>query len=245
MAKIQQRGKITVGTKFDQPLFGLKNPVTGKLEGFDVEIARLLAKDLTGSADNIDFVETVTKNREAFIQQNKVDAVIATYAVTDKRKDVVGFAGPYFDTGVSVMVRKDETGITKAADLSGKNACTTNGARAADLLPKDAPGVKITLFATYSDCAQALKEKRVDAVVTGETILLGIVAQNQDQFTLLDGYIDSEEDAIGFAKSDAAFHDYLDGFLRKIEANGEWKKAYDDTVGTVKKTPVTPPKITL
>ena len=245
MAKIQKRGKLIVGVKFDQPLFGLKNPVSGKLEGFDIEIARMLAKDLTGNPDNIEFVESVTKNREAFIQQGKVDVIIATYAVTDERKAVVGFAGPYFDTGVSMMVRKDDTSITKGADLAGKTVCTTTGARAIDILEDKVPEAKLTEFATYSECAQALKEKRVQAVVTGETILLGVVAQNQEQFRLVPGYIDVEADAIGFPKSDTALHDYLDGFLKRIAGNGEWKTAYDATVGTQKKGDATPPKITL
>jgi glutamate transport system substrate-binding protein len=245
MARIQQRGKIIIGVKFDQPLFGLKDSVSGKLGGFDIEIARMLAKDITGSADNVTFVEAVTKNREAFIQQGKVDAIIATYAVTDKRKAVVGFAGPYFDTGIAIMVRKDDFSIIKGADLNGKTVCTTSGARAADQLPKVAPTAKIIQFATYSECAQALKKKRVQAVVTGETILLGVVSQNKDQFKMADSYIDAEQDAIGFAKTDTAFHDFLTTFLKKIEANGEWKRAYDATIGTEKKGLGTPPKITL
>lgn len=245
IAKIKQRGKLIVGVKFDQPLFGLKNPVNGHLEGFDVEIAKMIAKDLTGSADNIEYVETVTANREAFIQQKKVDLVIATYAVSDARKKVVGFAGPYYDTGVAIMVRKDDNSITDGKSLNGKKVCTVNGARAAELLPDAAPSAKVSLFSTYSDCAQALKEKRVDAVVTGETILLGIVEQNQDQFKMVPGYIAQEEDAIGFTKGDTAMHAYLDSFLHKIEDNGSWAKAYQDTIGTVThKTPPLP-KITL
>ncbi|MGH3495421.1 MAG: hypothetical protein ACRDQ1_19635, partial [Sciscionella sp.] len=98
---------------------------------------------------------------------------------------------------------------------------------------------------TYSNCAQALKEHRVDAVITGETILLGIVKQHQNDFKMVDGFLASEEDAIGFTKGDTAFHKYLDQFLTRIEHNGQWTKAYRATIGTVKHTTPTPPKITL
>src|SRR6266536_4581700 len=105
MAKLQQAGKVTVGTKFDQPLFGLKN-LEGKPEGFDVEIAKIVAGEMGISADNIQWVETVSANREPFIQQGKVDMVVATYTINDKRKQVVDFAGPYYVAGQDIMVRK-------------------------------------------------------------------------------------------------------------------------------------------
>ena len=245
MSKIQQRGKLVVGVKFDQPMFGVKNPVTGQMEGLDIELAKLLAKDLTGSEDNVQYVEAITANREAFIQQDKVDAVIASYAVTDERKKAVAFEGPYLESGVSTMVRKDDTGITKAADLNGKSVCTATGARAAQLLPTIAPKATLTLFGTYSECAQALKQKRVDAVVTNESLLFGVMEQNKDEFKIVGDYLASEEYAIGSAKDDTAWHDYLDTFLKKIEDNGDWKKAYDKTIGAVRPGDVSAPKITL
>lgn len=246
MDKIQKRGKVIVGVKFDQPLFGVKNPVTGKMEGLDIEIARLLAKDLTGSADNVEFVEAVTKNREAFLQQNKVDAVIASYAVTDERKKVVNFAGPYLESNVALMVRKDDSSVNKPEDLQGKTVCSTTGARAAQLIGAAVPSANVVLFSTYSECAQALKDKRVDAVTTTEAILLGVQSQNPDAYRIADGHLaDAEEFAIGSAKDDAAFHDYLDQLLNKAIADGDWKKAYDSTIGQVKPGDVTPPKVIL
>ncbi|SDP80818.1 glutamate transport system substrate-binding protein [Arthrobacter sp. ok909] len=245
MSKIQQRGKLIVGVKFDQPMFGVKNPVTGQMEGLDIELAKRIAKDLTGSEDNIEYVEAVTANREAFLQQNKVDLILASYAVTDERKKVVAFAGPYLESGVSIMVRKDESSISTKNDLNGKPVCTTTGARAAQLLPALAPQAKLTLFGTYSECAQALKQKRVDAVVTNESLLLGLIEQNKDDFKIVGDYLATEEYAIGSAKGDTAWHDYLDGFLKKIADNGEWKAAYDSTIGAVRPADITAPHITL
>jgi glutamate transport system substrate-binding protein len=246
MDKIQKRGKVIVGVKFDQPLFGVKNPVTGKMEGMDIEMARILAKDLTGSADNVEYVEAVTKNREAFLQQNKVDAVIASYAVTDERKKVVGFAGPYLESSVALLVRKDDSSVNKPEDLQGKTVCSTTGARAAQLIGEAVPTAKVVLFSTYSECAQALKDNRVDAVTTTEAILLGVQSQNPDAYRIADGHLaDVEDFAIGSAKDDAVFHDYLDQLLNKAIADGDWKKAYDATIGKVKPGDVTPPKVSL
>lgn len=246
MDKIQKRGKVIVGVKFDQPLFGVKNPVTGKMEGLDIEMARILAKDLTGSTENVEFVEAVTKNREAFLQQNKVDVVIASYAVTDERKKVVSFAGPYLESNVALLVRKDDSSVNKPEDLAGKTVCSTTGARAAQLIDEAVPTANVVLFGTYSECAQALKDNRVDAVTTTEAILLGVQSQNPDAYRIAVGHLaDTEEFAIGSAKGDTAFHDYLDQLLNKAIANGDWKKAYDATIGKVKPGDVTPPKITL
>ena len=122
------------------------------------------------------------------------------------------------------MVRKGETAIKGAADLAGRQVCTVTGAKSADLLPTVQPKAKLIKFGTYSNCAQALKEKRVDAVVTGEAILLGIVIQNPGDFEMVDGYLAGEENAIGFPKDDAALHDYLNAFLlgsrRALYENG-------------------------
>ena len=93
MARLKEAGTVTVGTKFDQPLFGLKN-LEGKPEGFDVEIAKLIAGEMGIAADKVNFIESVSANREPFIQQDKVDFVVATYTINDKRKEVVDFAGP-------------------------------------------------------------------------------------------------------------------------------------------------------
>src|SRR5215211_4844202 len=96
MARLKDAGTVRVGTKFDQPLFGLKN-LEGKPEGFDVEIAKLIAGEMGIAPDKIQWVESVSANREPFIKQDKVDYVVATYTINDERKKVVDFAGPYYE----------------------------------------------------------------------------------------------------------------------------------------------------
>lgn len=249
MSKIQKRGKLIVAVKDDFPLFGMKNPVTGKLEGMDIELAQLLAKDLTGSADNIQYVTVSSADREAFLEQHKVDVVIATYPPNPERQKAVDFAGPYLMSPVSVMVRSGYSGINQPSDMNGKNICVTAGSGAVAMVPQNAPSAKLTTFGTITECMQGLEQNRVDGVATTNSILLGLISQNPGKFEiakgdlLKDGKVASDNDSIGLPKGDKAFHDYLDSFLKKIEAHGDWMKIYKDTVGTIAPGDATPPPI--
>ncbi len=126
MAALSEAGSITVGTKFDQPLFGLVGP-SGDPEGFDVEIAKIIASELGISDDNIEWVETVSANREPFIENGQVDIVVATYTINDKRKEVVSFAGPYYLAGQSILVLADNDDIESQEDLVGQPVCSVTG----------------------------------------------------------------------------------------------------------------------
>ncbi|OWT66367.1 glutamate ABC transporter substrate-binding protein [Candidimonas nitroreducens] len=250
MGKIQKRGKLIVGVKVDFPLFGLRNPVTGKLEGMDIQLAHGIAKDLTGSPDNIEFVEVNSGNREVFLQQHKVDIVIATYPPNAKRVKAVDFAGPYLMSPIGTMVNKDNTSIKQVSDLNGKNICVTKGSGSETYVPLNAPKAKLTVFSSMTQCMEALAQRRVDGVTTTQSILLGQMSQNPGKFKLVPtellnttGKKASDNDSIGLPKGDKALHDYLDSYLKKIAANGEWKKIYDSTLGTVMPGNVSPPPI--
>ena len=119
MATIQSKGKLVVGTKFDQPLFGLKNPTNGQVEGFDVEIAKIVARAIFGSdiTNKVEYQEATSKVREDVIKDGKVDIVVATYTINDARKQVVDFAGPYYVAGQDILVKKANTTITGVDSL--------------------------------------------------------------------------------------------------------------------------------
>ena len=125
MEKLSTAGTIKIGTKFDQPLFGQVG-LDGKPVGFDVEIGKLIAAKLGIPADKIEWSETVSANREPFIEQGKVDLVIATYTINDKRKQVVSFAGPYYEAGQALMVNKDNDTIKTPEDVKGKKSTAPN-----------------------------------------------------------------------------------------------------------------------
>jgi glutamate transport system substrate-binding protein len=243
MAKLQQAGKITVGTKFDQPLFGLKN-LEGKPEGFDVEIAKIVADEMGISADNIEWVETVSANREPFIQQGKVDMVVATYTINDKRKQVVDFAGPYYVAGQDIMVRKgNPLGIAGPDDLAGKRVCSVTGSTPAENIRTNYPQAKLTEFDVYSKCAEALKGGQVDAVTTDNVILLGLISQDQESFELVGKTFTTEPYGIGVKKGDTQFRNFINDTLEAAKADGRWMRAWQATAGKVATEQPTPPAV--
>jgi glutamate transport system substrate-binding protein len=243
MARLKEAGKVTVGTKFDQPLFGLKN-LEGKPEGFDVEIAKLIAGEMGISADNINWVETVSANREPFIQQDKVDLVVATYTINDERKQVVDFAGPYYEAGQDIMVAKgNPEGIAGPDDLAGKKVCSVTGSTPAENIRENYPDADLTEFDVYSKCAEGLKNGQVQAVTTDNVILLGLISQDPEAFELVDKPFTKEPYGIGLKKGDTEFRNFINDTLQKIEQDGRWLAAWDATAGKVAPAKPTPPAI--
>ncbi len=237
MAAIQERGTINVGTKFDQPLFGQKNPVNEEIEGFDVEIAKIVAQAIFGGSledagENINFIETVSAVREAEIQKGSVDMIVATYTINDSRKGLVDFAGPYFIAGQDIMVMKDNNDIKSVTDLNGKKVCSVQGSTSLQNVQTQAPQSDTSIsFERYTDCAEAMKAGRVDAVTTDNVILLGLVRDNPDDFKVVEETFTSEPYGIGLKKGDQAFRDFLNDTIEEAYESGEWEEAFDRTVG--------------
>jgi glutamate transport system substrate-binding protein len=243
MAKLKDAGTVKVGTKFDQPLFGLKN-LEGKPEGFDVEIAKLVAGEMGIAPDKVEFVEAVSANREPFIQQGKVDFVVATYTINDKRKQVVDFAGPYYEAGQDIMVAKgNPEGIGGPDDLAGKKVCSVTGSTPAENIRTNYPKAELTEFDVYSKCAEALKNGQVQAVTTDNVILLGLISQDEESFELVGKPFTKEPYGIGLKKGDNEFRAFINDSLEKIEQDGRWKAAWDATAGKVATETPTPPAI--
>ena len=239
MAKIQEAGTLKVGTKFDQPLYGEKQ-LSGDVEGFDVEIARIIASELGVEPE---FQEAVSKNREPFIQNGTVDIVVATYTINDKRKMVVDFAGPYYVTGQSLLVKKDDEAIKGKDDLAGKTVCSVEGSTPAERIATEAPQAEIILFDTYGKCAEAVTNGQADAVTTDEAILLGLVSKTPDAFKVVGEQFSEEPYGIGLKKGDQPFRDFVNDTLEKAYEDGRWADALEKTVGTVQEELPEPPAV--
>ncbi|HEV2891406.1 MAG TPA: glutamate ABC transporter substrate-binding protein [Frankiaceae bacterium] len=242
MEKLQKQGTVKVGTKFDQPLFGLKG-VSGKVEGFDVEIAKIIAAELGIAEDKIQFVESVSKNREDFIINGTVDFIVATYTINDTRKEKVGFAGPYYTAGQDIMVKKGDTSITGKDSLKGKRVCSATGSTPAKRIQEEIPEAKLTLFATYTECAEALRNGQTDAVSTDNVILLGLIEKAPDDFQLVNAPFSTEPYGIGVKKDDTDFRNFINDVLEAAYKDGRYKAAYDKTLGKVQETMPAPPAV--
>ncbi|GAB3363108.1 glutamate ABC transporter substrate-binding protein [Modestobacter lapidis] len=236
MAELAEAGTMTVGTKFDQPGFGLRTPA-GTPEGFDVEVAKIIAAELGIAPEDITWTETVSANREAFIEEGRVDMVVATYTINDDRKQRIDFAGPYYEAGQDIMVAEgNPLGIQGPEDLAGKNVCSVEGSTPAEEIRTNYPEAQLTLFDVYSKCADALANGQVDAVTTDNVILTGLVAGSPDQFDLVGNPFTEEPYGIGIPKGDDEFRAFINDTLEQAYESGAWAEAWDSTAGAISGT---------
>ena len=227
-----ENGNLTVGIKFDQPGLGLRNP-DGTFTGFDVEVAKYIAGQLGVSEENIEFKEAPSAQRETLIQNGEVDYVVATYSITDSRKEKVDFAGPYFVAGQSLLVRSDNTDITGPDSLNGgKRLCSVAGSTPAQKV-KDtyAQDVQLQEFDTYSACVEALRNGAVDAVTTDDIILAGYAAQSPGEFKVVGEPFTEERYGIGVALGDDESRTAINDAIEEMISSGAWESAFQETVG--------------
>jgi glutamate transport system substrate-binding protein len=232
-AKIKNKGGLTIGVKDDQPGLGLKDPTTGKYSGFDIEIAKLIAAGLGYDESKITYKTVDSSAREAAISNGDVDYYVGTYTITDKRKALVSFAGPYFQAGQGLLVRKDDNSITGKDTLKGKKVCSVTGStpiqRVRDQQLTEASN--IVEFQKYSQCVDKLATKEVDAVTTDDAILKGFASQDPDSFKVVGQPFSQEPYGIGLNKDDSALRNKVDDLLQAALDDGTWQKIYDSTLG--------------
>ncbi len=238
MAELAEAGSITIGTKFDQPLFGLVGP-DGVPQGFDVEIAKLIAGELGIEEDGIEWVETISANRESFIETDQVDIVVATYTINDDRKERISFAGPYYEAGQSILTLAENEDIQGPDDLAGKKVCTVSGSTPEKNLLENYPDAEVVPFGTYAECIDPLRNGQVDAVSTDNVILAGFAADNDDLEVRGDPFTE-EPYGIGLAKDDTDFRMWINDVLEAAYEDGRWTTAWEDTAGSVLPTPEPP-----
>ena len=223
--------KIKIGTKFDQPGLGLKKGT--EMSGFDVDVATYVAKELGSNAGDIEWVQAVSAQRETLLSSGQVDMIVATYSITDKRKEQVSFAGPYFIAGQDLLVRADESAIKGKADLDGKKLCSVKGSTPAQKVKDVIPGVNLQEFATYSECVAGLVSKAVDAVTTDDTILAGFAAQDQfkGKLKVVGQTFSTENYGIGLKKGDTEMCTKVTDAINKMIKDGDWEKAVQKNFG--------------
>jgi glutamate transport system substrate-binding protein len=234
MAKIAAAGKMKIGTKFDQPGFGLKG-LDGKLSGFDVEVSKIIAGAMGVPADGIEWVESPSKVREELIEKGTVDMVTATYTINDKRKLRVTFAGPYYVAGQQLMVKTDNAKIKGPADLKAnadQKVCSVTGSTPSETIkPYLASPSQLVLFDVYDKCAEALRTNQVQVVTTDNVILLGFVSKSKGTFKVVGDGFTKEPYGIGIKKGDVKFCEFINKTLK--ENLTAYNKAWADTEGKV------------
>ncbi len=223
--------KITIGTKFDQPGLAVKKP-DGSMAGFDVDVATYVAGKLGYRPEEIEWKESPSGQRETLIQNGQVDYIVATYSITDARKKKVAFAGPYLDTGQSLMVRADNSDITDVQALAnGKRLCSVSGSTPAQRIKDKYPGVQLQQYDTYSACVEALRNGAIDAVSTDEVILAGFGAQSPGTFKIVGKPFSVEHYGIGLRRENLELRQKINDAIVEMQRDGSWKAAFDRNLG--------------
>ncbi|MET8331844.1 glutamate ABC transporter substrate-binding protein [Streptomyces sp. NPDC005181] len=241
--KAKKRGYLRVGAKEDQPYLGEKDPATGLYFGFDIEIARMMAASLGFDPKTIRFRTIASANRETALQNGQIDYYVGTYTINEMRKRLVGFAGPYLMAGQSLLVRTDEHDINGPQDLAGRTVCSAAGSTPYQRIAADYPKAILVAYDTYSICVDNLLTYQVDAVTTDDAILLGFAAKAPKELKVVGKPFSEEPYGIGVPRSDNALRFALNDALEANEKNGNWKKAFEATLGLSGVPAPTPPPI--
>lgn len=229
--RAKRRGHLTIGAKEDQPYLGEKDPASGVYSGFDIEIARMMSASLGFEPSTIRFRTIASANRETALQNGQIDFYVGTYTINANRKKLVGFAGPYYLAGQGLLVRADENDIKGPQDLAGKRVCSAAGSTPYQRIQRDYPKATLVAYDTYSVCVDNLLTYQVDAVTTDDAILIGYAAKVPEELKVVGKPFSQEPYGIGVPKNDNALRFALDDALAAREKNGDWKKAYEATLG--------------
>jgi glutamate transport system substrate-binding protein len=239
MAEIQAAGTVVIGVKYDQPGIGFINVANGKREGFDIEIAKIVARRLGIKADRITWKEALSQHREQYLQNEEVDLVIASFSINPKREALVGQAGPYYVARQQLLVRKGDARITGEETLAGRKVCSVTGSTS--LINLELRKAVTVARDAYTECVQMLLREEVDAVSTDDAILLGYVAEQPDKLKVVGQPFSREDYGIGFKHGDTAFCQFLTETLRLAREDGSWADAFERTLGKAGVPMPTPP----
>lgn len=226
MAEIQEAGTITIGVKFDVPPFGLNNPQSGEVEGFDVDLGNYIADRLGVEAE---FVEANSDNRIPLLVDGSIDLILSTMTITEERDLEIDFSEPYYVANGDVLVPGGSE-IAALEDLSGQTVCTALGSTYQETIKAEVPDAQLKLVDRYSECLELIQTDAVDAVSTDNVILTGMVIQD-DTLELLDLDFTTEPYGVGIPDGDTEMKEFVDESVAEFIDDGSWQEAYDEWVG--------------
>jgi len=224
-----ERDGVVVGVKEDQPGLGYLDVTTGERTGFDIDIARWIAASLGFDEDKIEFKPIASANREQAITNGDIDYYVGTYSITDKRKELIDFAGPYFITGQGLLVGADTEGVEKLEDLNGKTVCSATGSTPIQNIKANFPEITPKEYDLYSACVEDLINGQVDAVTTDQAILIGFAAQYPEDVKVVGDLFTEERYGVGFTKGDSALQEHINTLF--TDGGDIWQAIFDKNLG--------------
>jgi putative glutamine transport system substrate-binding protein len=221
---IKDRGVLKVGVKVDVPKFGFKDPQTGKIDGMEIDLARALAKKILGDENKVEVQAVTAKTRGPLLDNGEIDMVIATFTITEERKQSYNFSDPYFTDGVALMVKKN-SGVQSLKDLNGKKIGVAQSATSKkavqDAANKDGIKVSFLEFGTYPEIKAALDSGRVDCFSVDGAILFGYL---DDSTVILADRYDPQKYGIATKKSNTALAKLVNDTVNDMKKSGDLDK---------------------
>jgi glutamate transport system substrate-binding protein len=240
MASLQEKGEITIGVKYDVPPFGLKNPQSGEVEGFDVDLGQAIADELGVDAK---FIEAISDNRIPFLEKGTADLILSTMTINKERDTEIDFSEPYYIARGRILVPKGSD-IAGIDDLEGKGVCTALGSTYEETLRERPPKEELKLVDSYSECLELLQNKSIDAISTDDVILTGRIIQD-DSLEMVGDELTTEPYGVGIKEGDKEFKEFVDGVIQDYKSDGRWAESYQKWVGQYTNQKEDPPKMTL
>lgn len=235
---IRERGRLTVGLDTGSNLFSFRDPMSGKLVGFDVDIAREISRDLFGDQDRVDFRILTSAERIEALQESTVDVVVKTMTITCARKEEVSFSTVYFQAQHRVLAVRG-SGVRGVADLANRRVCAVDGTTSLRRLQRIVPTAQILTAAMWSDCLVLLQQRQVDAISTDDTILAGLAAQDP-YLEIVGESLSPEPYGVGIAKDSDDLVRFVNGTLERIRADGTWNRSYNRWLAVMGSSPGPP-----
>ena len=218
---ITNRGKMIVGVKTDTFPFGYINE-NGEYAGYDVDLAKLIAKEIFGTDEGkVEFVPVTASDRMMKLYSEEVDMIIATMSITPSRLKLLDFSDPYYIAGQALLVNTGSQ-IKGIRDLEGKKAITVFGSTSEKSLRMAVPNAGIMGYKTYDEAYKALKERKAEAIVSDDTILIGLSLKDPS-VTLLPKKYSKEPYAIAFRRGRES-EDIIRFINRVIEESARYGK---------------------
>lgn len=216
--EIKKKGEIVVGVKNDVPGYALLDQQTGEIKGFEIDVAKMLAKSILGDENKIKLVAVNAKTRGPLLDNGSIDAVIATFTITPQRKRTYNFSDPYYQDAIGLLVLK-EKGYKSLADMNNAKIGVAQAATTKKALEEAAKQINIKLsfseFPDYPSIKAALDAKRIDAFSVDKSILLGYKDSTNE---ILPDSFDPQQYGIVSKKSDTVFAEYINNFVKQNKA---------------------------
>jgi len=224
VTNIRNRGRLIVGLDIGSNLFSFRDPITGEITGFDVDIAGEIARDIFGTPSQVEYRILSSADRIAALQNNQVDVVVKTMTINCDRKKLVNFSTVYLNANQRILAARDSA-ISQPSDLSGKRVCVAKGTTSLQRIQQITPQPIIVGVVTWADCLVALQQRQVDAVSTDDSILAGLVVQ--DPYLHIGGpSLNEEQYGIGVNLQNTGLVRFVNGTLERVRRDGTWNTLY-------------------